>query len=499
MNDKLVLLYLENQNANIVVKTSSGKSERVNIKNVIMQGTVWGSLMCTTTMDKLGQLACTKNYLTYKYKGVVETPSLGMVDDILSVQKCSEDALKANAVINAFVEGKKLKLSNKKCHKIHISKRKTDECNNSELKIHGDKMSDSIKEKYLGDYITKSGKNDSTIEDRKGKGYGIVAEILAILDDIPLGKYKMEIGLMLRQAMLLNGILYNSEAWHSLTEKDIRSLEAVDEYLLRSLVKGHSKVPIEFLFLEAGAIPIRFLISCRRILYLQTILKRNDNELIKRIYRAQAQDPSPGDFIELVKKDFEMIKEDFNENKIQNMTKGSFKKFIKEKIKTAAFDHLRKLQEKHSKIRDIVYKKLEIQPYMVSPVFLDEEVNTLHSVRSRAVDCKANYRNMYKDDDMLCILCKTEFCDQKHILTCSVLLDGLQTMETARSKIMYTDIFSDNTSKQKEVTALYRTLLDIRKKKIQDLLAEQSPSTPTEVQGGSIISQPCIVYSSSGK
>ena len=72
-------------------------------------------------------------------------------------------------------------------------------------------------------------------------------------------------------------------------------------------------------------------------------------------------------------------------------------------------------------------------------------------------------------------------------------------METSRSEIVYKDIFNEDTSKQKEVTALYRALLDIRKKKIQDLLEEQSPSTPTEVLRGSIISQPCIVYSSLGK
>jgi hypothetical protein len=81
-----------------------------------------------------------------------------------------------------------------------------------------------------------------------------------------------------------------------------------------------------------------------------------------------------------------MIQDEFNENKILNMSKESFKKFIKEKLKTAAFNYLRKLQEKHSKICDKVYKKLEIQPYMVSPVFLDEEVNILHSLRSHAVD-----------------------------------------------------------------------------------------------------------------
>ena len=69
-----------------------------------------------------------------------------------------------------------------------MSKKKDNECHGPELKIHNEKMNGSKREKYLGDYITSSGKNDATIEDRKNKGYGIVAEILAILDDIPLGK-----------------------------------------------------------------------------------------------------------------------------------------------------------------------------------------------------------------------------------------------------------------------------------------------------------------------
>ena len=84
----------------------------------------------------------------------------------------------------------------------------------------------------------------------------------------------MEIGLSLRQAMLLNGILYNSEAWHNFKEKEIRRLEEVDEYLLRFLVHGHAKTPLEFLYLETGAIPIRFVIGSRRICFLQTILQK---------------------------------------------------------------------------------------------------------------------------------------------------------------------------------------------------------------------------------
>ena len=70
-NDKLSILYLENQNAEIAVKTPNGITERKSISNIIMQGTVWGSLCCTTTMDKLGKLVYQNEELLYKYKNEV--------------------------------------------------------------------------------------------------------------------------------------------------------------------------------------------------------------------------------------------------------------------------------------------------------------------------------------------------------------------------------------------------------------------------------------------
>lgn len=273
------------------------------------------------------------NELIYKYKGRVDIPSLGMVDDIMTIQKCPSDPVKMNAVVNAFIESKKLTLSSSKCHRIHIQKNSNQDKECLKLKVHDELMKDSIQEKYLGDIVDQSGKIRNTVEDRRNKGYGIVAEILAIVNDIPLGKYKMEIGLMLRQAMLLNGVLFNSEAWHAINESEIRLLEAVDEHLLRSLVGGHSKTPLEFLYLEAGALPIRFVISCRRIIYLQTILKRSDEELTKCVWNAQKESPVPGDFYNLVKDDLNMIGESLDEEEICSVSKDVHKRSIKKQDK----------------------------------------------------------------------------------------------------------------------------------------------------------------------
>ena len=105
-----------------------------------------------------------------------------MVDDVLSIQKCTESG-KINAIINAFMEIKKLTLSSKKCSRIHIGKQKN-EC--QKLNVHASEMKNSTREKYLGDFIDKSGKIEITIDDRITKRYVILSEIKAILNEIPL-------------------------------------------------------------------------------------------------------------------------------------------------------------------------------------------------------------------------------------------------------------------------------------------------------------------------
>ena len=76
--------------------------------------------------------------------------------------------------------------------------------------------------------------------------------------------------------MLINGILFNSEAWHGITLAQIVRLEKIDQDLLRGILKAHRKTPSEFLHLETGTLPIRFILSQRRINYLKHILSRDN-------------------------------------------------------------------------------------------------------------------------------------------------------------------------------------------------------------------------------
>ena len=102
-NDKLVLLYEETKRAYIAIKTSTGLTDRESINNLIMQGTVFGSLICTAVMDKQAKIFYNDTTLLYKYKNKVKVPILGMVDDVLCVAKCSSEAVKCNSTINSFM------------------------------------------------------------------------------------------------------------------------------------------------------------------------------------------------------------------------------------------------------------------------------------------------------------------------------------------------------------------------------------------------------------
>ena len=193
------------------VKTPGGKTERVKMDEIVMQGSVRGPLLCTGTMDKIGKKAYKTGATLYKYKGLVSVPPLGMVDDELTMAECGAQSTLTNAMINNFTESKKLKLRIKK---------------------------------YIGDVISADGYNTANIKERCDKGYGIANEIISILKEIPLGPYKVSVGLKLREAMLLNGVLLDSEIWFNLKDNEIQKLSDIDKHLLRSILGRIQKKPL---------------------------------------------------------------------------------------------------------------------------------------------------------------------------------------------------------------------------------------------------------------
>ena len=73
------------------------------------------------------------------------------------------------------------------------------------------------------------------------------------------------------------------------------------------------------------------------MMFQQTILKRNEDELTKKIYKAQKNNQIEGDFYNLVKADWEMMGEEMNEKYISTTSKDALKRHIKKKNKGQCF------------------------------------------------------------------------------------------------------------------------------------------------------------------
>ena len=240
------------QIAQIAIKINNKLTKRIPVKDVIMQGSVWGSIKCTTMMDRLNKAMMKEDTLKYYYKNDKNIPIgvLGMVDDTITISECGAQSVSKNAVLNSFIENQRLTLSDEKSCVIHIGNPRycVEKC--PSLRVHDKKMKVASSARYLGDIITSKGGSQDTITKRRNEGWGRVSEIMGLISEIPSGCLRIQIGLKMRETKLCNGLIFNGEAWSSISDKDIERLEQVDLSLIRSLTGAHSETVKEFLYLE---------------------------------------------------------------------------------------------------------------------------------------------------------------------------------------------------------------------------------------------------------
>ena len=89
-DDIFPLLYEANKETFVAVKTPNGMTERILIPEIVMQGDVLAPLISSLQVDSMVKDCLEKQNVKnlYHYKDLVPIPSLGMVDDLLTVTRC---------------------------------------------------------------------------------------------------------------------------------------------------------------------------------------------------------------------------------------------------------------------------------------------------------------------------------------------------------------------------------------------------------------------------
>ena len=81
------------ENCQAVVKTPCGDTDRFTLNRIVLQGSVFGPLKCSIQVDTLGRDCLKRDVGLYLYKNVISVPPLAMIDDILGVTNCNEEAI----------------------------------------------------------------------------------------------------------------------------------------------------------------------------------------------------------------------------------------------------------------------------------------------------------------------------------------------------------------------------------------------------------------------
>ena len=181
---------------------------------------------------------------------------------------------------------------------------------------------------------------------------------------------------------------------------DTNSFVAIDKYLFRGIINSHAKVPIEHLYLEMGVLPLSYVISARRLIYLQTIQKRHESDIVRRVYICQKENQLPGDWCKSVALDFEKIGVHMTDHEIENMSEYEYKTNIKKQVRKAAFTELEEIRTSHSKVSQNKYTSLNRpQDYIRSTSITSRQGSLLFSLRSKTVrGIKENWRFMGQEN-----------------------------------------------------------------------------------------------------
>ena len=137
------------------------------------------------------------------------------------------------------------------------------------------------------------------------------------------------------------------------------------------------------------------------------------------------------------------------------MSRGEFKKIIKEKIEEKAFQYLmEKRNNRNGKGMEICYSELKMQKYLQTKDenILNIERKTIFQLRTKMHwKIKTNFRKMHQDS--ICDGCRMEESNLKHTLNCPVLI-GRNELVTYIPDCE--DIYGENEDEQVYICRIFK-------------------------------------------
>ena len=402
--DILHLVYNLNKEANITINTPYGLTSPTKITDIVEQGTVLGSNLCSSSTAEY----CEMNKGIYI--GPARVKSLLYVDDISDLSYSREDAVRNhdNAII--FSRMKKLSFSKTKCKTIIVNRSKGDIP--PDLYIDGEKIESVPKVTYLGDVINEKGNNKDLIDDRLQRGTSAMIRIEALVKETCLGIYTIQVHLLLYRSLFIPCVLFNSQTWSNLLDSDLERLGRLQLKCLKKILNVPQSTSNSFTYLEFGVLPIMYEIQLNQLMFLHHIIHLQDDDPVKSVFDSMTFFPEEKNWWHQVRKLLE--KYQINLMWVEENNREVFRKIVKQKITSVALRELNNDCQSKAKTRHLMYEKLAPQDYLNH--LYPTQSKVIFQCRSKTLDIKTH--RQYKYLDTICRRCRNNDESIDHVSNC---------------------------------------------------------------------------------
>ena len=199
--------------------------------------------------------------------------------------------------------------------------------------------------------------------------------------------------------------------------------------------------------IQVYRLKLRHMLIINRLMYHHHIVTRKKEETIYKMYKKQSEEPLKGDWTTLIKKDFEFIGIERNDQEISSTPREVYRKKIKKLVEASAFTYMMNIKEGLTKLSETKYDKLGLQSYLRNPTFSREEQNLLYALRSRSHPAKSNYKKMHLNGLKCSFGCNSDE-NQYHIF------QQCQFLKSNKNENVYTNMFGEEMCQKEAITKL---------------------------------------------
>ena len=434
------MLYELNKEAAFQVITPAGTTEEITVKEIVKQGSVFGTKLCCSSTGKINnnEVKTTAIYPTVQVKSPTFVDDLGSFGSRENVKTLMERCPQ--------MEKEKLwEFSIEKSKWMCLKFSRTEEVVSIDVEVKQGKIDRTTEYKYLGNWTNEKGNLDTQLAHMEKKAKDIIRIGNTTCSRDKVGKMEIPAKLFIYDKVAVLSIFYNIEVWSNLRVQDRDQLEVIQGKMIKGLLGLPKATPYWGMLHELKILPVHLNLTYKKLMIYHMLMNSPEDRIARKIVEAQETSGLDNCWFHDVKTEGEKIGLTVEKSEVVDILKSAWKKTVKTKIKKA-FEH--ECNEKIGNMTKLRFLKKTSATDTYLKELSNDDARDAIKIRLNMVDMVT--QNFGTGNN--CILCGDENDNTEHVFLCPLLGDHGLTIN---------DLI--NGTKMMRVVQLFRKMEQLRR------------------------------------